>query len=114
MKYFTLGTSPVGERASLVHAPSVRSPLVTAFDGDELILTVEFDGYPLPSIKWYHHNIPVTGRDEVTINTVDGKSTATIPLTEDAAGEWGASASNEAGEAKTSSSVKLPSKYTLM
>ena len=97
-------------RNELIKAPVIVHPL----EPDEVenngrkVLTVRFDGYPLPEIKWYHNNLEIQQSNNILINHFKNESTLVIvQCTPDMAGKYEARAMNEGGEARSSASLRI-------
>ena len=94
----------------LVRAPVIAQPLEP--DRVEInarkVMTVRFDGYPTPEVKWYHNGREIQQTENRLVTTFKNESTLVIVRCDgESAGKYEARAMNEGGEARTSASVQL-------
>ncbi len=100
----------------LVRAPVIAQPLepdVVEPSGRK-VMTVRFDGYPAPEVKWYHNGLEIPQPSpDVVITTFPNESTLAVLRCDDrTVGKYEARAMNEAGEARTSASIQLAKPVT--
>lgn len=94
----------------LVRAPVIAQPLEP--DRIELgvrkVMTVRYDGYPTPEVKWYHNGREIQQNENRLVTTFNNESTLVIVRCDaDSAGKYEARAMNEGGEARTSASIQV-------
>lgn len=82
-----------------------------AFEHDQARFEVEFDGDPLPQIKWYRENFPIKNSPDFQIHTFSTKSILIIRqvFVEDSA-VFAAVAENRGGTAKCSANLVVEEK----
>lgn len=96
----------------LVRAPVIAQPLEPCRVEPEgrKVFTVRFDGYPTPTVKWYHNGREIKPSANLLITTFNTESTLVVLRCDDESiGKYEARAMNEAGEARTSASIQLMS-----
>jgi len=96
----------------LIRAPVIAQPLESSLvepDGRK-VLTVRFDGFPTPEVKWYHNGLELQPSANVLINTFKTESTLVVLRCNTGSdGKYEARAMNEGGEARTSASIHIQS-----
>ena len=97
-------------RIDMNKAPFIIHPL----EPDEVerngrkVMTVRFDGYPLPEIKWYHDSREIQQTNNILINNFKNESTLVIvQCSPNEVGKYEARAMNESGEARSSATLRL-------
>ena len=105
-----LGDEIVASRVDMHKAPFIILPL----EPDEverngrIVMTVRFDGHPLPEIKWYHNNREIQQTNNTLINNYKNESILVIvQCTPNEVGKYEARAMNESGEARSSATLRL-------
>lgn len=90
----------------------LKAPRVTPLEakilpnGATLVFTSKFNGTPEPEIQWLRNGRPIDIDDDVTIETIDQKSTITVRnMSRKRVGKYEIVATNKAGEARSSGSV---------
>lgn len=94
----------------LVRAPVFAQPLEpdVVQPGTRKMMTVRYDGYPVPEIKWYHDGHEVRQSEALMVSTFRGESSLVIArFDESTVGKYEARAMNEGGEARTSATIQL-------
>lgn len=94
----------------LVRAPVIAQPLEPdrVESGGRKVMTVRFDGYPTPEVKWYHNGREIQQTENRLVTTFKNESTLVIVRCDaDSTGKYEARAMNEGGEARTSASIQL-------
>lgn len=91
---------PSGQKPVLKNIP----PEIVVFnEKEDITLSLEFEGKPTPSVKWYHDGIEVIdGKNNMTIATETGKSSKLVIKKQEASvhtGLYSCRVGNEAGEA---------------
>jgi hypothetical protein len=51
---------------------------VTVTEGQEAKFEIEFEGDPMPVVKWYRYSFPIVDSDDFKITTEGGRSTLTV------------------------------------
>lgn len=82
-----------------------------AFENERARFEVEFDGDPLPKIKWFREDFPITSSPDFQITTMSTKSILVLRqvLVEDS-GVFSAVAENRGGSAKCSANLVVEEK----
>lgn len=92
----------------LIRAPVIGQPLEPdrVKPGERKVMTIRFDGYPTPEVKWYRDGREIRQSGEVLITTFKNESTLIISRAAiDQSGKFEARALNEGGEARTSATL---------
>lgn len=82
-----------------------------AFEQEQARFEVEFDGDPLPTIKWYREDFPITSSPDLQIHTFSTKSVLILRQVylEDS-GVFSVIAENRGGRAKCSANLVVEEK----
>lgn len=94
----------------LVRAPVIAQPLEPdrIEPGSRKVMTVRFDGYPTPEVKWYHNGREIQQTENRLVTTFKNESTLVIVRCDaNDTGKYEARAMNEGGEARTAASIQL-------
>lgn len=94
------------EKPKVLHGPKITKPLEAKFvtKGSEVTLEVHFEGQPQPTVKWFKNNKEIT--ESIIIE--DRKTTLKIKSAKkEDGGKYEVRVFNEAGEAKTSSTLQV-------
>lgn len=107
----TLGDMVVVSHQELVRAPVIAQSLEPGVveENSRKIMTVRFDGYPAPEVKWYHNGLEIPQPSpDCVITTFQNESTLVVMHCDKrTVGKYEARAMNEGGEARTSASIQL-------
>lgn len=104
------GDMIVVSHQELVRAPVIGQPLEPDIvqTGSRKVMTIRFDGYPTPEVKWYHNGREIQQNENRLVTTFKNESTLVIVRCHaDSTGKYEARAMNEGGEARTSASIQL-------
>lgn len=91
-------------------APSFVRSLepVTVTEGEQAKLVVEFNGEPVPAVKWFRYSFQVQNSDDFQIRTTDTSSSLTIKKTcTDDSGIFTCLIENIVGSCKTSTNLNV-------
>lgn len=107
------GDMIVVSHQELVRAPVIAQPLEPdrLELGSRKVMTVRFDGYPTPEVKWYHNGREIQQNENRLVTTFKTESTLVIVRCDaDSVGKYEARAMNEGGEARTAATIQLKGK----
>ena len=84
-------------------------------EGVQATFTVEFEGCPVPSVKWLRYTFPLSCNEDIDISTLPSSSTLTIKNTcQDDSGIFTCVLENKEGSTKSSTNLAVVEKTEMM
>lgn len=97
-------------KPAVLRAPRITRPLpaLVAERGKPLKLLADFDGVPKPEVKWFRNGVEITPTNNSEMKIYENTAELTISdVTKKDSGKYEIRVQNEAGEARSSSSVTV-------
>lgn len=97
-------------KPAVLRAPRITRPLpaLVAERGKPLKLLADFDGVPKPDVKWFRNGVEITPTDKSKISVYESTAELIVSdMTKKDGGKYEIRVQNEAGEARSSSSVTV-------
>lgn len=94
----------------VLRAPRITRPLpaLVAERGKPLKLLADFEGVPKPDVKWFRNGVEITPTDKRKINVYESTTELIVSdVTKKDGGKYEIRVQNEAGEARSSSSITV-------
>lgn len=104
-------------KPEVLHAPNIIKPVQAKMvpTGEAVTLEAEFEGVPKPEVQWFHNGKEIIPSEKVNIVMQEHKTTLHIPqVFRPHGGKYEVRAINPAGEARSSGTISVTSKSSLM
>lgn len=101
-------------KPEVLQAPKIIHPVQAKMvpAGDSVTLEADFEGVPKPEVRWYRNGKEITPSNKVNIVIEEHKTTLHIPqVFRPDGGKYEVRATNPAGEARSSGTISVTSKF---